>query len=510
MLIFEPPTSLTGGIPQVWIGASGGLNWGGCQVWLSPDNINYEQIGSITAPCREGLLTAILPTYASTNPDTGHTLSVDLTVSSGILSSGTSADASSGRLLSYVDGELISYQTATLGSSAFNYNLTTLYRGMNSSTIGSHAVGTKFTFLDSTIFKYNLPQLYVGQVLYIKLLSYNQFGNQQQGLGDVTAVTYTPVGVGYTMAAPTAPLLTPTTITQGTGLTVQGLVFTWGASSDPLLGGYSVQWSSNGGTTWNSTSAGPAATQTIIAPVLGTTSYLARVRAVSQNGLAMSAWVTTSATTSGTSTGSGSVTSVALSMPSIFSVTGSPITTSGTLTAALAVQGAHTVLAGPVSGSSAPPTFRQLSSADLSDGTIGPASGLLVLGTAPTTWTPVLTVGGGSNTATITINNAVYSQVDKLIVACFDIQVSSLNSHTGTITLKGLPAVCTSSGSGPVTITFITGAASSLNSMPSAFVPTSTSTIQFIKVVSGASTNLADTDITSALRMIGTAIYYTT
>ncbi|MGD1100849.1 MAG: hypothetical protein ABSA59_02190, partial [Terriglobia bacterium] len=65
------------------------------------------------------------------------------------------------------------------------------------------------------------------------------------------------------------------------------------------------------------------------------------------------------------STGSGTVTSVGLSMPSMFSVSGSPVTGSGTLTAALATQSANLIMAGPATGNAAAPTFRSLVGADL-------------------------------------------------------------------------------------------------------------------------------------------------
>lgn len=65
------------------------------------------------------------------------------------------------------------------------------------------------------------------------------------------------------------------------------------------------------------------------------------------------------------SSGSGTVTSVGLSLPSIFSVTGSPVTTSGTLTGTLANQTANTVFAGPTTGAAAAPTFRAIVAADL-------------------------------------------------------------------------------------------------------------------------------------------------
>jgi hypothetical protein len=73
--------------------------------------------------------------------------------------------------------------------------------------------------------------------------------------------------------------------------------------------------------------------------------------------------------------GTGTVTSVALSMPSIFSVSGSPVTTSGTLTATLANENANTVFAGPVSGAAAAPTFRTLTVPDES----GPVRQLIAL-----------------------------------------------------------------------------------------------------------------------------------
>lgn len=61
----------------------------------------------------------------------------------------------------------------------------------------------------------------------------------------------------------------------------------------------------------------------------------------------------------------GTVTSVALSLPNVFSVSGSPVTSSGTLSASLANQAANYVWAGPTTGSDAAPTFRALVAADI-------------------------------------------------------------------------------------------------------------------------------------------------
>lgn len=67
-----------------------------------------------------------------------------------------------------------------------------------------------------------------------------------------------------------------------------------------------------------------------------------------------------------TASGSGTVTSVGLTLPaSVFSVAGSPVTAAGTLAGSLIVQNANKVWAGPTTGADATPTFRSLVAADI-------------------------------------------------------------------------------------------------------------------------------------------------
>jgi hypothetical protein len=70
--------------------------------------------------------------------------------------------------------------------------------------------------------------------------------------------------------------------------------------------------------------------------------------------------------------GGGTVTSVALTAPTQFAVTGSPVTSAGTLAIAWNNQTANTVLAGPTAGAAAAPTYRALVAADIS-GLVTPA-----------------------------------------------------------------------------------------------------------------------------------------
>lgn len=67
------------------------------------------------------------------------------------------------------------------------------------------------------------------------------------------------------------------------------------------------------------------------------------------------------------SSSAGTVTSIDVTFPAIFSVTGGPVTSSGTIAATLATQTANTVWAGPTTGAAATPTFRALVAADIPD-----------------------------------------------------------------------------------------------------------------------------------------------
>lgn len=72
--------------------------------------------------------------------------------------------------------------------------------------------------------------------------------------------------------------------------------------------------------------------------------------------------------------GAGTVTSVALALPSFITVSGSPVTTTGTLTGTLATQAANVIFAGPGSGAAAAPTFRAIVTNDLPDTAVTPGS----------------------------------------------------------------------------------------------------------------------------------------
>ena len=128
----------------------------------------------------------------------------------------------------------------------------------------------------------------------------------------------------------------------------------------------------------------------------------------------------------------GTVTSVGLSLPNIFSVSGSPVTTSGTLTGTLATQTTNKVFAAP-NGSTGTPTFRALVAGDIPDlsSSYLPISGGTV--SSNLTISGNLTVNG----TTTTVNSTTVSVDDKNIELGATASPSDASADGGGITLKG-------------------------------------------------------------------------
>jgi hypothetical protein len=144
--------------------------------------------------------------------------------------------------------------------------------------------------------------------------------------------------------------------------------------------------------------------------------------------LATTAFVTNAVS----SAGGGTVTSVALSLPSFITVSGSPVTSSGTLTGTLASQTANQVFAAP-NGSNGAPTFRSLVSADIPDlsATYLPLTGGTI--SSNLTISGNLTVNG----TTTNINSTNIVVEDKNIVLGDVASPTDTTADGGGITLKG-------------------------------------------------------------------------
>jgi hypothetical protein len=197
-VIFEPPTVLcaSANAPEVWIGVSGPAMWGGANIWLSLDGNNYKQIGVVNGPARTGSLTANLPT-SSSQVDNTDTLSILLDNTTQQLLSSSAAELAALVPLYYVDGELIACETATLAA-AGAYNLTTMMRGCYGSAIAAHTAPTaRMMRLDQAVLHYQANPAYAGQKFYIKVQSFNIYGNGLQSLSSINPYTYTFIGMAY-------------------------------------------------------------------------------------------------------------------------------------------------------------------------------------------------------------------------------------------------------------------------------------------------------------------------
>ena len=210
-VIFEtPPLGSATRLNAVQIATAGNqAAWGGCEIHASSNGTDYVRLGAVNSTGKTGVLSAALA--SGSDPDTAHTLSVDMSISGGVLTSGTQAEADAfATLAAIVDPsgavELIAFETATL-TAADRYDLTYLRRGVYGTPIAAHATGAEFVFIGTAgLFEYPYPEQYIAQPIYFKFPSFNLMGNELQDLSTVPAYTYTPVGTLY----PYPPVVTMT------------------------------------------------------------------------------------------------------------------------------------------------------------------------------------------------------------------------------------------------------------------------------------------------------------
>lgn len=185
-VIFQPPADLTADGLELWIAAKGKEDgWGGCTVYVSDDNTNYRTVGQIAGSARCGKLTQPLspiPNHPSGNQ-------VFVTCNDQLLS-GTPQDAQRKNTLCWVDGECMSYTTATLQASRA-WLLSGLIRGQCNTEVRLHAKDTDFVRLDNSVFKVPFTKEDIGKKIYLKFCSYNIFGAGNQDLSEVKAYEYT-------------------------------------------------------------------------------------------------------------------------------------------------------------------------------------------------------------------------------------------------------------------------------------------------------------------------------
>lgn len=183
--MFQPDAQLMHNDNEIWIAVKGQNTnaWGGCNVWVSDNNTNYRQIAKVEFAARIGELVSDI-TAEATNIE----VAID-----GELISGTTQDAERGNTLLWIDGESLSYATATLLDNG-NYRLDGLVRGQYGSVTKEHKAGKYVVRCDEALVKPTFLDEDIGKTVYFKFTSFNIFGGNEQSLADVSVYGYTIQG----------------------------------------------------------------------------------------------------------------------------------------------------------------------------------------------------------------------------------------------------------------------------------------------------------------------------
>jgi hypothetical protein len=198
-VFFELPDAISQGT-AVYAGiSSSNPMLGGVDVFAATDaaGTNYVQIDQVRGISRMGVTTAALPIVtpvAGDYPDLVNVLSVDLSQSGGVLSSGDLQDMMNRSTLCYLGGELIAYENAAL-TSLNHYNLSPLLRGAYSSPISAHPIGTPFVRVDGNVVRIPFEKARAGTTVHLKFVPFNVYGGYGPNtIATVPAYTYTLKG----------------------------------------------------------------------------------------------------------------------------------------------------------------------------------------------------------------------------------------------------------------------------------------------------------------------------
>lgn len=257
--IFEPServaTTLANAEFQIWLALTGGVNWGGCHIWISTDGNSYSRMEEAQIGTSRGgeLLTSLPKGIDPDNTDTA------IAVINGQLTTVSEIEADNYATLCRVGEEYLSFAIATLlgsswkashlysvgdlvydgtyihkctvagtsgatnpdwnstldgksvdgsatwtniggvagssGLSSNSYELTYLRRGVFSSPDVEHPAGETFIRLDDKIYVYSYDPSLVGKTIYFKFTSFNLLQLEEQDLANVKAYPFLVQGL---------------------------------------------------------------------------------------------------------------------------------------------------------------------------------------------------------------------------------------------------------------------------------------------------------------------------
>ena len=169
--------------PGFYVIATGGDKWQGGIAYYSTDGTNYSIGGNITQSGNFGVTTnTLVDGSAPHSVDTTHTLSVQL-YQNGILTTCSINDILNGTNWALCGIEQLTYQNVAAGSSPLAFDLTTITRGLDKTTMTGHSTGERFWNITSAILRVNVDPSLIGDTIYVKVIS------GSQTLAEVTAIS---------------------------------------------------------------------------------------------------------------------------------------------------------------------------------------------------------------------------------------------------------------------------------------------------------------------------------
>lgn len=186
-LFIIPPSDLVAtsanGV-EIWVLVHGQTkNWGGCQVWVSDKDSEYNYSGDAIIEGRYGILKSALAekgtsaTIKFSNPG-----KVTLPI-------GSASDAERGNSLIWINGECMSYSHAEPLQEFNAYQLTGLVRGQYGTKAKAHSTNEAMGVLDAGVYVVPLTKHYEGRTMYFKFPAFNVFKGNQQSVTEVAAYT---------------------------------------------------------------------------------------------------------------------------------------------------------------------------------------------------------------------------------------------------------------------------------------------------------------------------------
>jgi hypothetical protein len=216
---------------------------------------------------------------------------------------------------------------------------------------------------------------------------------------------------------------------------------TWAATATPSLG---LNGGTGGALTLNGSSTGSAS---ISVPAAAGSTTFQIPSGNGSNGFVLTTDGSGHLTWTNNAAG-GTVQSVGLSLPaSLFAVSGSPVTLTGTLTGTLNTQAANNVWAGPTTGSASAPTFRSLVGADLPNPSSSSLGGIQSYAGVSSQWIRSISTSGvpaSSQPAFSDISGALgpsqCPNPSASTIGCVESYVAVAHQWINTISTSGVPS----------------------------------------------------------------------